>query len=55
VGHALNIKTVAKSVESKKTSTLLNKIGVNLGQGFALDEPKELEMFTKFTVNSKTG
>ena len=40
--HALNIKTIAEHVESEQTIAQLTGLGVDFGQGFAIETPRPL-------------
>jgi len=44
VGHELGMKTVAEFVENKEIADTIIEIGVDYGQGFGLDKPKELDL-----------
>jgi len=43
VGHELGMKTVAEFVENQEIADTIIDIGVDYGQGFGLDKPKELD------------
>ena len=42
VGHAVGLKTVAESVETRSLLETLSRVGVDYGQGFALHRPEPI-------------
>lgn len=45
VGHVMHLKTVGEFVESAPTKLLLQALGVDYAQGFAITKPRPLEEF----------
>lgn len=45
IGHRLNIRTVAESVEDEETLQVLRAIGVDYAQGYAIGRPMPLEEY----------
>jgi len=52
IGHIMGIETIAEFVENKDTFEALKKIGVNYAQGFYIDKPKPLNLYTLTTNKS---
>ncbi len=43
IGHVMDIRTIAKSVEQRSVLTKLKKLGVDYAQGFEIAEPTPIE------------
>jgi len=44
VGHALGISTIAEFIENHEIQSILEDIGVNMGQGYFIHMPKEFKL-----------
>ncbi len=56
VAKVMELETVAEYVESKKTKTLLTKLGVDFAQGHAVGKPQELgQVLVELTGKSRSS
>lgn len=46
IGHVMQIKTIAESVENESVRQILEKIGIDLVQGYAIDIPHPIRQYS---------
>lgn len=51
IAHGLGVETIAEGVEEKYQIDILKRIGCNIGQGYYLCKPLELEKLKEFIIN----
>jgi EAL domain-containing protein (putative c-di-GMP-specific phosphodiesterase class I) len=54
VAVAMNIQTVAKSVETPEIMVQIGKMGVNFAQGYCIAKPEPLTSYTDFSEPQNT-
>jgi EAL domain-containing protein (putative c-di-GMP-specific phosphodiesterase class I) len=50
IGHTLGVETIAEFIENQHTAEILERLGVDFGQGFHIMEPKPFENLLSATV-----